>query len=326
MGSALLPPISVVVIGRNEGERLRRCLESVRAADYPPDRLQLIYVDSNSTDGSCALAESFRATVITLKLLRPTAAAARNAGLHAASHDFIQFLDGDTVLNPDWLKRGVETLTNTKYSCVFGRLEEIHPDASIYNWWGHFDWHFPPGPVEACGGVAVFRRDMLLRTGGFDANLIAGEERDLCHRLVHRHGGSILSLDQPMVLHDLDLRSFRQYWQRCVRSGHSYAEVSSRYDDLHSWRYTCRRNFAHAAIVVVAMATSFAFWSWWPITGCLAFVLTIVIRNGWRCRRRLGGLGAGFLYAVHHYISKLPTVIGHVDFHVRRALKGRARS
>ena len=56
-----LPPISVVVIGRNEGQRLVRCLKSVRAADYPPDRIELIYVDSNSSDGSAAAAEELGA-------------------------------------------------------------------------------------------------------------------------------------------------------------------------------------------------------------------------------------------------------------------------
>ena len=47
-----LPLIAVVTIGRNEGDRLRRCLESVFAMDYPSHLLHVIYVDSKSTDGS----------------------------------------------------------------------------------------------------------------------------------------------------------------------------------------------------------------------------------------------------------------------------------
>ena len=55
-----LPSVSVVVIGRNEGERLVRCLESVQAAEYHPEKVELIYVDTDSTDGSCAAAEPER--------------------------------------------------------------------------------------------------------------------------------------------------------------------------------------------------------------------------------------------------------------------------
>jgi glycosyltransferase involved in cell wall biosynthesis len=48
----------VVVIGRNEGERLRACLESVLAMHYPRELLDVLYVDSASTDGSLALLPS----------------------------------------------------------------------------------------------------------------------------------------------------------------------------------------------------------------------------------------------------------------------------
>ena len=62
--------LGVVVIGRNEGERLRRCLESLI------DRgLTIVYVDSNSVDGSPALAGSLGAEVVLLDLARPFTAA-----------------------------------------------------------------------------------------------------------------------------------------------------------------------------------------------------------------------------------------------------------
>ena len=88
-----LPDISVVVIGRNEGARLVRCLESVRAADYPADKIELIYVDTDSADNSCRNAEMFGARIVAIRPERPCAAVARNAGIQAASHELIQFLD-----------------------------------------------------------------------------------------------------------------------------------------------------------------------------------------------------------------------------------------
>jgi glycosyltransferase involved in cell wall biosynthesis len=52
--------VSVVVIGRNEGERLQRCLDSVHAAHWQNLRYELIYVDSASTDDSEACARRAR--------------------------------------------------------------------------------------------------------------------------------------------------------------------------------------------------------------------------------------------------------------------------
>ena len=177
--SRQLPSISVVVIGRNERQRLIRCLDSIRTADYPDAKIELIYVDSDSTDGSCAAARDCGAKVIQTKSQRPTAAAARNAGLRVASHELIQFLDGDTILDRAWLGKGVKAFAEPSVACAFGRVEEIAPNATVYNFWAHHDWYVPPGPSETCGGIALFRKSALLRVGGFDESLIAGEERDL---------------------------------------------------------------------------------------------------------------------------------------------------
>ncbi len=88
--------LGVVAIGRNEGERLRRCLVSCASLG---DRR--IYVDSGSTDGSVRMAADLGATVVTLDMARPfTAARARNIGLAALLERFpdvetVQFIDGD---------------------------------------------------------------------------------------------------------------------------------------------------------------------------------------------------------------------------------------
>src|SRR5262245_2184609 len=88
--------LALVVIGRNEGERLRRCLTSVRG------RAALtVYVDSGSTDGSPAWAREQGAEVVNLDLRQPfTAARARNAGFRRALERlpglrYLQFVDGD---------------------------------------------------------------------------------------------------------------------------------------------------------------------------------------------------------------------------------------
>ena len=84
---AQLPALSIVVIGRNEGSRLAKCLDSIKLVRGAAVR-EIIYCDSASTDGSPELASRYGATVIVVRPERPTAAIGRNAGpFHAIPGD-----------------------------------------------------------------------------------------------------------------------------------------------------------------------------------------------------------------------------------------------
>lgn len=321
-----LPSLSVVVIGRNEGARLVRCLESVHEADYPREKLELIYVDSDSTDGSCATAQSRGARVIPTKAERPSAAAARNSGFRKASHGLIQFLDGDTILNREWLEKAVRAIANSSVSCVFGRVSEIAPASTIYNFWGHHDWYVSPGAAASCGGIALFKREALVRAGGFDESLIAGEETDLCCRIRRDQDATIVCLDEPMVLHDLNMTRFGQYWKRCARTGHAYAEVGRRHSELVSWRRSQRRNIVHVVAGLTALALSIGLWSPWPAIVWTALLSAAVVRNAYRCRERVGTLRGAILYSLHHYLAKLPMALGQIDFWIRQVARRSPRS
>lgn len=68
--------VGVVIIGRNEGDRLIRCLKSLMEQST-----QIIYVDSGSTDHSVSQARNLGAEVVSLDMTKPfTAARARNEG------------------------------------------------------------------------------------------------------------------------------------------------------------------------------------------------------------------------------------------------------
>ena len=58
-----LPCVSVVIIGRNEAENLPACIQSIGEMDYLQDSLELMYVDTDSTDGSPDVARSLGVTV-----------------------------------------------------------------------------------------------------------------------------------------------------------------------------------------------------------------------------------------------------------------------
>lgn len=217
--------VGVVVIGRNEGERLRRCLESVRAGTR-----SLVYVDSGSSDGSAALAAGLGATVLALDMRRPfTAARARNEGMRRLQSlrpeiAFVQFVDGDCELVSGWLAAAQRFLeAESQVAVVCGRRRERFPERSVYNLLCDLEWNTPIGEARACGGDAMMRAAAFRQVEGFRDELVAGEEPELCVRL-RAQGWKVWRLDAEMTLHDAAMTRFRQWWQRTVRAGFAYAE------------------------------------------------------------------------------------------------------
>ncbi len=217
--------VGLVAIGRNEGQRLRQCLESVVSPTTP-----VVYVDSGSTDGSVALARSLNVHVVELDLTIPfTAARARNTGLAALLElvpdlEFVQFVDGDCEVITDWLATAQQHLQqHPELAVVCGRRRERFPTASPYNRLCDLEWNTPIGEAKACGGDAMMRVAALQKVGGYNPTLIAGEEPELCVRL-RQAGYKIWRLDAEMTLHDAQMTQFGQWWKRMVRGGYAYAE------------------------------------------------------------------------------------------------------
>lgn len=216
--------IGVVVIGRNEGERLLRCLASI------PEWIEhVVYVDSGSTDGSRAAALATGAKVHELDLSIPfTAARARNEGLEVlladSVLDYVQFIDGDCELRDGWVETaGAFLQDHSEAAVVCGRRRERFPEHSVFNRLCDWEWDTPVGKALACGGDAMMRAEALQQVGGYNASLIAGEEPELCVRL-RAKGWTIWRLDHEMTWHDAAMTRLGQWWKRNRRAGYAFAE------------------------------------------------------------------------------------------------------
>ncbi len=313
------PSISVVVIGRNEGQRLARCLESVRRTPGLKNT-ELIYVDSNSKDGSPELAASYGAQVIVLNAQRTTAALGRNAGWRAAKGEFILFLDGDTILHPDFANAALAPmLEDPSVVAVWGHRREIHPEASIYNRILDLDWVYAPGIAEFCGGDVLMRRSALEEAGGYDAELIAGEEPELCRRMRAR-GHRILHIDHPMTGHDLQITRFSQYWKHAARAGHAFAEISARFraSDDKFWDAERKRNLIRGGFwmssFVLAATISALRLTILPLLIWLALLLVMSVRSAWKSRWKSQHLPALLLYGIHSHLQQIPICVGQITY------------
>jgi cellulose synthase/poly-beta-1,6-N-acetylglucosamine synthase-like glycosyltransferase len=320
---SLCGKLSVVIIGRNEAPRLARCLQSVQQMTPGPWQLEILYVDSGSTDNSLALAQAHSVRSLALHPERPTAAIGRNAGWRAAGGDFILFLDGDTLLHPNFVLNALPSFADTSIACVWGHRRELHPQRSLYNRVLDLDWIYAPGFTPFCGGDALFRRSTLEDVGGFDETLIAGEEPELCRRIT-ASGQRILHIDQPMTLHDLAITRFSQYWKRATRAGHAYAEVSSRFANTPNpfWTHEVRRNRSRALLFLILFFVSFlaslSLHSVLPALAAAALFAALVVRTAWKARWKSPRPLTLLLYAIHSHLQQIPIAYGQATFYQNR--------
>ncbi len=311
-----LPRIAVVVIGRNEAAHLSACLASVTSMDYPAELVEILYVDSASTDGSPELAEKAGAQAIRLTGTPMNAARGRNAGWQAARAPYIMFLDGDVTLEAHFVRRSLEQFRDDPHVvCVWGVLREVHPDASIYNRVFDLDWIQAPGDTETFGGIALVRRDALAMVGGYNETLGAGEEPELSRRL-RSHGGRIVHTNEPMALHDLAMTRWQQYWRRMVRTGHAYAQVSRMYEKtadplwLRQSRGNRTRGLIFLAFPVVVLLACAVLGSLWPLLPAVVAVAALVLRTAWRARHRASSRTTLLLFGIHSHFQQIPILLG----------------
>ena len=315
MNDVSLQGVGAVVIGRNEGKRLVNCLNSLLG------KLKaVVYVDSGSTDNSIDTAIGMGVEVVELDMSSPfTAARARNAGVKRLRElvpqiTYVQFVDGDCEVVDGWLATAVNFLAkNDQYAVVCGRRRERFPSASIYNWLCDVEWARPPGEARACGGDAMMRLDAFDQVGGFRADLIAGEEPELCMRF-RNTGWRIWRLPDEMVLHDADMTKFSQWWIRSVRTGHTFAEGVHRLgrDCVKERNSTLIWGLLIPVLLVAGTIT----------LGPLALLGALVYPLHMLRMARKGNLGLldNLVYAFFEILCKFPELLGVIRYYVKLAI------
>jgi GT2 family glycosyltransferase len=318
--------VGLVVIGRNEGQRLMLSLQSMQDSQCP-----LVYVDSGSTDQSVANAKSLADVVHQLDPARPfSAARARNEGFEALikgfpSVQYVQFVDGDCILAPEWINAAkVAFQADTARAVIVGHLEESYPEASVYNKLCALEWKSAVGDMKnfgALGGISMVRKDVFIALQGFRENVIAGEDSEFGVRL-SLAGYKVTKIDQHMATHDANMTRFGQWWKRAVRAGHAIGQRA----DL---------NGSSAAKDCIQERKSTLFWG--VFLPCLALLLLIPSKGlsliillayfllafkVFRYRQQLGEKAAdAWIYAKFIVLGKIANGIGLVKYYFNRINK-----
>ncbi len=321
--------VGVVAIGRNEGERLERCLQSVR------ERVaEVVYVDSGSSDNSVAMAQALGVEAVQLDLSTPfTAARSRNSGVQRLLEvkpdvAFVQVVDGDCEVVEGWINRALEEMRkpgNEKVAVVCGRRRERHPEASTYNHLIDKEWNTPIGESEACGGDALIRLSAFNAAGGYDVNVIAGEEPEMCWRLRHA-GWKVLRIDAEMTLHDAQMNRFGQWWKRSVRGGHAYAEGLAMHGHVDGYCARTVQSIVTWALVLPLLALALAWFTWGVSLLLLGLYIVLWARiRAYRMNTRGDSAVDASLYANYCVAGKFAELQGAAKYWWNRLLGRRTK-
>lgn len=183
-----LPPtqdVTVVVPTHNNQAGLTRLLATLRGYD-------VIVVDDGS-DLPLQVPEGSRVRILRHETARGPAAA-RNTGLHAASSEFVAFLDSDVVPQIGWIEGALGHFSDPAVALVAPRIVALDPDSGALARYEHtrssLDLGRREAPVVAGSPVSyvpsaalIVRRDALVECGGFDETMHVAEDVDLCWRL-----------------------------------------------------------------------------------------------------------------------------------------------
>ena len=305
--------IGIVIIGRNEGERLLRCLHSIQ------EYIQYsVYVDSASSDNSVEAAKKLSAHTLALDMSMPfTAARARNAGfaellkLHPET-EFVQFVDGDSEIINNWIPEAALFLhINQPIAVVSGILNERFPEKTIYNALCDLEWKMPEGEIRSCGGNAMMRVSAFEQVNGYLPNLAAGEEPEMCVRL-RQNGWKIWHLHHAMMLHDADMTTFKQWWKRTVRGGYAFAEgafLHGKAPEFH-WVVESKRAWLWGFFIPLIILIAFVFKPVWGLLLSLLYPIQVIRLT---LKSKLP-VKMAFLQACFFVIGKFAELVGQVKF------------
>ncbi|MEM8946045.1 MAG: glycosyltransferase [Planctomycetota bacterium] len=328
-----LDSLGIVAIGRNEGSRLRLCLESLRNFELPT-----IYVDSNSSDDSVEIATEQGTSVLQLDPNKPMSAArARREGFRKLlgehqSLEFVFFVDGDCQVDADWPEAAVDFLRgHDRVGAVCGRRREQHPDLAVYNRLCDHEWDTPIGEALSVGGDAVYRVSAYREAGEFDPTVPAGEEPELCKRM-RDCGWTIQRMAADMTRHDAAMTSFGQWWQRQIRTGYAGYDVERRFR-LGIFDRILRSAFAWTAIPIVvaifaAVVLRILQFQLWPIAALLIAAAVVSLQT-LRIAKRAKSSATDWKHALQFgfftMTSKLPIALGAIRQIIATALGRQAR-
>jgi glycosyltransferase involved in cell wall biosynthesis len=172
---------------RNRARVIGACLNSILASDYPPEKLEIVVTDNDSTDDTAAVLRGYGDRIRLVWERKRGPGAARNAALAAAGGEVVAFTDSDCLVDRAWVARIIQPLRDGEYGAAGGRILALPAGNDVEHFGERIHDHalailyYRPAYLITMN-LAV-RLDVLRNVGCFDERLLRYEDVDLSYRL-----------------------------------------------------------------------------------------------------------------------------------------------
>ncbi len=294
----LRPKVSIIIPAYNEERSIARKLENTLALDYPRDRLEIIVIDSASTDKTANIVEEFimSHSIIPIKFIREDKrigkSHALNRALSQCTGDLVAITDADSTLDLASLKLAVHNFADPRVGAVTGKILVRNVESSnttrsegsyreLYDTFRlgesrHYSTFIFNGPL------AVFRRNALERFyPGADDTGTAMEMILKGYRTIYEPDALVYENASP---------GYRAMFAQKLRRGLNIVDVLiSSNSKLHAMHVDAEFVKIHRLNVVLHIVMPFAFLCWLILSAIMLLMNPTLI---------LIGIIGGILYLV----------------------------
>ena len=232
MNEVELPKVSIVITSRNNEQTIGECLKSIFELDYPNGSIEVIVIDSASSDKTLQIAESYPVKSFSKLLNAP---AAYNYAVKIASHEIIGFVDADAKVERDWLKKLTARLNEPRVAGISGNIETWNAD----NPWARSIGYDIKSRYARIGNYVgrvatmnlLLKKSILEEVGGFDEGFPSQYDTELGfrisrlgYRIAFERNATCYHFNRPTVR--AYFRQQRQYGKNTIRLYFKYSGLA----------------------------------------------------------------------------------------------------
>lgn len=253
--------VAVIVAAKNEEKNIKSCIESILKSTQ--GRTEIIVVNDGSTDQTGAILESFGTSVFVITTEGEGPSKARNRVLHMTLKPYVAFVDADASVDSKWLTSLIQELNGKDMQYVsVGGIQQMHPQGGT---WDLFHASF----LECMGFASdylhtsqkikevkhnptcnvLYKKDEVLKMGGFDPNLWPCEDLDLDLRL--RKAGKKLLYTPSAIIYHHRPNSFMGFMNMMFRYGFGHAQIVKKHGISQK---------IHWMPIIIVLTLGFVFW------------------------------------------------------------------
>ena len=201
-----LPYISIIIPVYNSKAIIGDCIQSLLDQDYPKDKLEIIVVDNNSTDGTAETIKQYPVQYLLEDKIQ-SSYAARNKGAQNAKGEALLFFDADQIVEKDFLKKFARAWDDTQYSAFGAQYIPIGDQKTLAGkYWHTQETTQFTNPADGKsfaklgGGNTLIRKEVFHKLGGYDSNLVSWGDYDFSYRL-RQAGYKVKYMDDAVIGH-----------------------------------------------------------------------------------------------------------------------------